>query len=144
MVRGNLRLWVGIAAFALLVASLAVIALNRIPENTLDGRWQLVLIETPEGSVHPESGTEWIEFDGPTFRGEMDCFQFEGEFLVTTAGGFQTGGWGWSGGCEELDGPSQAFDQYFGSISEYQVDPSGLTLESPDASVQFIYESSGA
>lgn len=50
MVRRNLRLWLGTAAFAVLVAALALIAVSRTSENGLDGRWDLILIETPEGS----------------------------------------------------------------------------------------------
>jgi len=139
LVRGNLRLWIAVGAFALLVTALAVIAINRIPEMRLDGRWQLILIETPEGSFGPESGAEWIEFDGSAFRGEMACFEFDGEFLVSMTGALELGGWGWSGGCEELDGASTAFDQYFGLVTEYEVGPSGLTLEAEDASIQFTY-----
>lgn len=143
MVRRNLRLWIGVVGFALLVAALAVVAINRIPDTTLDGRWELILIETPEGSVELENGIAWIEFDGPSFDGEMPCFEFDGELLVTMAGTLELGGWGWSGGCEELDEASQAFDEYFGLVTEYKTGPSGLVLQSGDASVQFSYEPSG-
>lgn len=127
----------------MLVAALALIAISRTPENALDGRWDLILIETPEGSFGPASGNEWIEFSGPGFRGEMACFEFNGEFVATTTGTLQLGEWGWGGSCEELDPASQAFDRYFPEIAEYRVGPSGLTLESSDASVQFTYEPAG-
>lgn len=144
MVRRNLRMWVGVGAFSVLVAGLAAIAINRIPDASLDGRWDLILIETPEGSVQPGTGREWIEFDGPRFRGEMDCFEFDGEFLVTRSGQLELGGWGWGGGCEDLDPASQAFEQYFEWVTQYQVGPDGLVLESPDATVQFSYRPSEA
>ncbi len=139
MVRRNLRLWLGVGAFAVLVAALALIGLSRIPEASLDGRWSLILIETPEASVGPVSGNEWIEFDGASFRGEMPCFEFDGELMVTRSGNLELGGWGWAGGCEELDPASKAFDEYFGSISEFEIGTGGLTLQTADASVQFSY-----
>jgi hypothetical protein len=139
VVRRNLSLWGGVGAFAVLVAVLAVVAISRIPETSLDGRWHLMMIATPEGTFEPGTGSEWIEFDGPRFKGEMDCFEFDGEFLVTRSGRLELGGWGWGGGCEELDPASRAFDEHFGSVGEYRIGPNGLVLESADASVQFSY-----
>jgi hypothetical protein len=85
VVRRNLRLWIGVAIFIAAVGALTAIALNRESEGgaSLDGRWDLVLVETPEGSIGPEGGTEWIEFDGPTFHGHVECIDFEGEKLTS-------------------------------------------------------------
>lgn len=139
MVRGNLRLWTGIGVFAVLVVGLALVALGREEGIALHGHWRLALIETPEGSFVPEDDNEWIEFDDGAFHGRTECFDFDGEFTSREAGEFELNGHGWAGGCAVLEGTSYAFDQYFGNISRYEFTAGGLTLESEDASVQFLY-----
>lgn len=152
MARRDLRTLLGIAAMVLVVAGLTAIAWSRIQSpdegasasGGLAGRWALVAIETPEGTFDSESGNEWIEFDDPlepgmnAFRGQFECFDFEGEFTVPMEGVFSMSGWGWSGGCEQLTGTSYAFDMYFGEVSNYEL-AELLTLQNIDASVQFVY-----
>jgi hypothetical protein len=152
MVRRNLRTLLGIAAMVVVVAGLTAIAWSRIqsPDEEssvsggLAGRWALVAIETPEGTFNPDTGNEWIAFDDAInpgmheFRGQFECFDFEGEFSVPMEGVFSLNGWGWSGGCEQLTGTSYAFDLYFGEVSKYELGEF-LTLQSIDASVQFVY-----
>ncbi|MFZ0013498.1 MAG: hypothetical protein WAL25_05210 [Acidimicrobiia bacterium] len=144
MVRRNLRLWVGVASFVVVVAALTAIALNRVPEGgaSLDGRWDLVLVETPGGSVAPEAGTEWIEFDGRTFQGHLECIDFEGELSPGGPGNFSLDGWGYGTSCEVLSGTGEAFDLYFGDLSEYRLD-TGLILQNVDGSVQFVFTRPG-
>jgi hypothetical protein len=139
VVRRGLRPWLWAGAFALLVGVLTFIALDRIEESpSLEGRWELVLVETPEGSFHPEKGPEWIEFDGTYFTGHMNCVDFEGDFTVSGANGFMLGGWGSSGGCVEMEGTGYAFENYFHLVSEIKVGMD-LVLESSDATVQFVF-----
>ncbi len=139
-----MRPWLGVGAFVLLVGLLTFIALARIDETqTLEGRWELVVVETPEGSFHPEDGPEWIEFDGTYFTGHMDCVDFEGDFTVSGANGFMLGGWGSSGGCVEMEGTGYAFENYFHLVSEIDVGTE-LVLESSDAAIQFVFTREGA
>lgn len=142
MVRGNLRLWIGVAAFALLVAGLATIALMRESGPSLHGHWRLSAIETPEGTFTPATDDEWIEFDEEIFRGRMECIEFDGEFIVAESGRFELGGWGFSTACEQLEGTGYAFDQYFGLVSEYDLG-GDLVLESADATVRFSFVTEG-
>lgn len=153
MARRDLRTVLGIAASVVVVAGLTAIAWSRIQSpdegastssGGLAGRWALVAIETPEGTFDSDTGNEWIEFDDAinpgmhAFRGQFECFDFEGEFSVPAAGVFALNGWGWTGGCEQLAGTSYAFDLYFGDVSNYEIGER-LTLQSMDASVQFVY-----
>jgi hypothetical protein len=132
-----------VGAFVLLVGVLTFIALDRIDESvTLEGRWELVVVETPEGSFHPEGGAEWIEFDGTYFTGHMDCVDFEGDFEVSGANGFILSGWGYSGGCLEIEGTGFAFENYFHFVEEIHPGTE-LVIQSSDATVQFIFTRQG-
>jgi hypothetical protein len=143
MVRGNLRLWVGLALFVGLVSALALIALNRDAGTELHGHWVLELVETPEGSFVAESG-EWIEFEDGTFHGEMDCLDFNGTYLLPSDGLIRFEEFGHGGPCNQFEGTDYAFDGYFAQVSRYEFPPGGLTLQNDDASVQFIYVTEGA
>ena len=144
MARRDLRLWIGVAVFVAVVVGLTLIAISRFGDTTttLAGRWDLVLVETPEGTFAPESGDEWFEFDASDFRGRTECFDIDGSYLISDTGAFQLNGWGYGGGCDVLEGTSYAFDTYFHEVSRYELGD-GLTLENGDASVQFVFARAG-
>ncbi len=144
MVRRNLRLWIGLALFVALVATLSVIALGQEPAPSLQGRWILSTIETPEGAYGVEGGRPWIEFDGESFRGQMDCLEFEGTMAIPSPGVIRFEEWSSGGPCNQFEDIDQAFDQYFSILSVYRFGEDGLILESSDASVRFSYLPEGA
>lgn len=132
-----MRSWLALAGFIVLVAALALIALSGADERpSLDGRWDLVLVETPEGTFEPEE-TEWIEFHDSSFTGQMRCVDFDGEFTVSAGGDFILTGWGWTGGCDP-EGTGYAFANYFGHVTEIRFDPD-LNMANPDGSVSFVF-----
>jgi hypothetical protein len=143
LARRDLRLWIGVAVFVAVVMGLTIVAISRFGDTTtLAGRWDLVLVETPEGSFAPESGDEWIEFDDGEFRARTACVEIEGEYSVTDTGAFTLGGWGWFGRCDVLEGTSYAFDTYFHQLGGFELGD-GLTLQNGDASVQFVFVRAG-
>lgn len=134
-----MRFWIGLGGFVVLVGLLAFIALDRIEESPfLEGRWDLVVVETPEGEFRPGGEPEWVEFDGSYFTGHMACVDFEGDFTVDGANGFVLGGWGWGGGCVEMVGTGRAFEVYFSEVSEIHLD-ADLVLQSSDGTVRFVF-----
>ncbi len=138
-----MKLWLGLLGFVALVGTLAFVALDRVEGSaTLGGRWELVVVETPEGDFAPDE-SEWIEFDGTYFTGHMRCIDFEGDFTVSRAGGFMLSGWGWSGGCAESEGTGHAFENYFGEVTEIRFDPD-LIMQNSDGSVRFVFTREGA
>jgi len=138
-----MRFWLALGGFVVLVGSLAFIALDRIEESPfLEGRWELVVVETPEGEFGPVDEPEWIDFDGSYFTGHMNCVDFEGDFSISGNNGFVLGGWGWSGGCVEMVGTGSAFDIYFHQVSEIEVGPD-LILRSSDGDVRFVFTRDG-
>lgn len=138
MVRRGMKPWLGLAGLMVLVGVLAFVALDRVDGSpTLGGRWELVVVETPEGDFEPEQ-LEWIDFDGTYFTGQMSCIDFEGDFTVSRGGGFLLNGWGWSGGCVESEGTSYAFENYFSEITEIRFDPD-LIMRNGDGSVRFVF-----
>ncbi len=142
MVRRGMKSWLGLAGFMVLVGVLAFIALDRIEGSaTLGGRWEVVVVETPEGDFEPEE-SEWIEFDGTYFTGRMSCIDFEGDFSVSRGGGFMLSGWGWSADCEESESTGYAFENYFGQITEVRFDPD-LIMMNGDGSVRFVFTRDG-
>lgn len=142
MVRRDLKLVVGVGVFALLVGALAFIALNREPGPSPLGRWDLILVETPDGTIEAGTGEGWIEIDDGTFRGEMECVDFEGTYRMGGVSGFMPDSWSHTWLCDSLVGSGEAFDLYFGNIGTYRVD-GNLSLESPDGSVRFVFVREG-
>lgn len=142
MVRRDLRLIAGLGVFVLVVGALALVALNREPGPSPLGRWDLVLIETPEGTIEAGAGEGWIEIDDRTFRGAMECVEFEGEYRLVQFQGFSIDTLGYSSMCDPMVGTGEAFDLYFGNVGTYRLD-SGLSLESPDGSVRFVFAQAG-
>ena len=143
MVRRSLKPWIGVGGFVLLVGVLTFIAIDRIEAPpSLDGRWALVVVEMPEGSFHPVSGPEWIEFQGSTFQGHMDCIDFEGDFEVAGADQFMLGDLRWNGGCGDMVGTGYGFEQYFYHVTLFRID-TDLVIHSVDDSVRFIFTREG-
>lgn len=142
MVRRHLRLMVGVGFFILLVGVLAFVALNRVPGPSPLGTWDLILVETPEGTIEAGPGEGWIEIDDGTFRGAMECIEFEGDYQMGQGQAFQLEGWGYSSMCEPLVGIGEAFDLYFGNIGTYRLEDR-LSLESADGSVRFVFVPEG-
>jgi hypothetical protein len=143
VVRRSLRPWLGVAGFLILVGVLTFIALDRIEEPpSLEGRWELVVVETPEGSFHPEDGPEWIEFDGSTFRGHLDCIDFAGDFEIAGTDQFMLGDLRWNGGCGDMVGTGYGFEQYFYHVTLFRVE-TDLVIHRLDNSVQFIFTREG-
>lgn len=138
-----MRRWLALAGFVALVGALAFIALSRASDApSLEGRWNLVRVDTPEGTFESEE-PEWIEFEGNGFagvgfNGRFSCVEFAGTFAVSGSSGFALEGWGSSMGCVELEGTSYAFDTYFGQVTEVRID-SELILQSSDGSVRFVF-----
>lgn len=141
MVRRDLITWLTTAALVVLIAGLAVIALNRDSFVPLHGYWELSLIETPEGSLFGD-GDSWIQLNGESFEGRFGCHDVFGSYQTVRDGAMRVTEWGAETVCDGPDPVGDAFGLYFGDMSRFQWQ-GGVVLQNEDASVEFHFESEG-
>ncbi len=127
-------------AAVLFVAILTIVALNG-PNRPLDGRWNLTLIELPSGSLTPTQPS-WIEIDGNYLTGVAECMGMNGTITAAENGFSSEIEFQEVGNCEPTAIDS-AYMEDFWALTVADRRPSGLTLQSEWAEVEFNYEMAG-
>ncbi len=126
-----------LALVLLIIGALTLIALLRFDDNPIEGRWQLILIELPRGSLQRGDGA-WIEFDGDDFSGHVDCVDFEGVATLLPDQHIELAQIAWSITCEPVTALADAHMSHLDTLSRYS-GRNSLTIQTTDASVQFTY-----